>query len=269
MPDWAIAGYLTGAFEILLPLVAATVVSARLRVSWRYFGYGALVFFVFQIATRVPITQLLQVAVAPRLAVSPTALWLWLAFLALTAGLFEELGRYVGYRVLLRNNPKTWDGAVMYGLGHGGLESILLIGLGTVIAVYALSSLAANGLQSAQDAQQSAAAQQLAAVTSQPIWVWLLGGWERVCALTIQVALSVIVLQVFLRGTLMWLGFALLAHVAVDGVTVAVPQLFADNRATGALVTEAVLTVFAAIALWVIVRLRRTPAQAVLPDVQT
>jgi uncharacterized membrane protein YhfC len=220
MPAWAVAGYLAGAFEILLPLVVAAIASLKLRVTWRYFGYGALIFFIFQIATRVPITQLLQVAVAPQLTSSPTALWLWLAFLALTAGLFEELGRYVGYRVLMRNDPKTWDRAVMYGLGHGGLESILLIGVGTVLAVNGLSNLAANGLQSLPDAQQTVAAQQLAAVSSQPIWVWLLGGWERVCALAIQVALSVVVLQVFLRGTLMWLGFALLAHIAVDGVTV-------------------------------------------------
>jgi uncharacterized membrane protein YhfC len=262
MPIWAIAGYLAGAFEVILPLVVAAIVWRRLHVSWRYFGYGALIFFLFQIATRVPITQLLQVAAAPQLASSPTALWAWLAFLALTAGLFEEVGRYVGYRTLLRDQPKTWDRAIMYGLGHGGLESIVLIGGGTLLTIYSLSSLAAGGLATLSPDQQAAARQQLAAVAAQPLWVWGLGAWERVCTLTIQVALSVLVLQVFVRRSMGWLGLAILLHALVDGVAVAVPQLLRTERAVGTLVTEAILTVLAAGALWLIWRLRQSPAQA-------
>lgn len=253
MPPWAVAGYAAGAFEILLPLLAGAVATASLKVSWRYFGYGALIFFIFQIATRVPITQLLQVAAAPQLTSSPTALWAWLAFLALTAGLFEEVGRYFGYRVFMRNDPKTWEVSVMYGLGHGGLESILLIGAGTLLTIY--------GLSQADPQNSPAVAQQLQAVSQQPTWVWALGAWERVCALAIHVGLSVLVLQVFLRGTLMWLGFAILAHAVVDGVSVATPQMFKDNRDLGAILTEVLLTVLAACAVWLAWRLRRTPAQ--------
>src|SRR5689334_5926286 len=41
---------------------------------------------------------------------------------AVTAGLFEEVGRYVGYRFFMRREPKTWSKAVMFGLGHEGLD---------------------------------------------------------------------------------------------------------------------------------------------------
>ena len=263
VPTWAIAGYLVGAFEVVMPLLVAAFVWRRLHTSWRYFGYGALIFFLFQIATRVPITQLLQIAAAPQLAASPTTVWAWLAFLALTAGLFEELGRYIGYRTLLRRDPKTWDRAIMYGLGHGGLESMLLIGGGTILTIYSLSSLAANGLESLPPEQRAAATQGLEAVSAQPTWVWLLGAWERVCALAIQTSLSVLVLQVFVRGGLGWLGLAILAHTLVDGVAVGVPQAFGvgEGRAGGAVVTEALLTLLAAGAVWVIWRLRQPPAQ--------
>jgi uncharacterized membrane protein YhfC len=169
VPAWAVAGYLAGAFEILLLLVAAALTAAGLGVSWRYFGYGALVFFVFQIATRVPIIQLLHVTAAPQIASSPLAHWGWLTFLAVTAALFEELGRYAGYRVLWRHDPKTWDRAVMYGLGHGGLESIVLVGAGTILTVYRLSGLANGGLAALPEPQQAAASGQLAAVVAQPV----------------------------------------------------------------------------------------------------
>jgi hypothetical protein len=32
---------------------------------------------------------------------------------ALTAGLFEEVGRYLGYGIFMRNEEKTWNKAVM------------------------------------------------------------------------------------------------------------------------------------------------------------
>jgi hypothetical protein len=70
---------------------------------------------------------------------------------------------------------------------------------------------------------------------------------------------SVLVLQVFVRGGLMWLGLALLVHTVVDGVSVAVPELFGGDRASGVIVAEALITVFAGVALWLIWSLRCNP----------
>jgi uncharacterized membrane protein YhfC len=114
-------------FEIALPLVLAIVARRRLGVGWRYFGYGALIFFLFQMISRVPLVQVLQTLLAPQLRESFALRAAWVTVLALTAGLFEEVGRYVGYRWLMRREEKTWSKAVMYGLGHGGLESMVLI----------------------------------------------------------------------------------------------------------------------------------------------
>ncbi len=109
--------------EIALPLVLAFVARRRLGVSWRYFGYGALIFFLFQLISRVPIVQLVQGLIQPQLAASFSLQVAWVAILSLTAGLCEEIGRYVGYRWLMRGEERTWSKALMYGLGHGGLES--------------------------------------------------------------------------------------------------------------------------------------------------
>ena len=84
---------------------------------------------VFQLLSRIPIVTVLQATVLMHLLLTSTEFtWIWLVILAITAGLFEEVGRYVGYRLFLRREPKTWSKAVMFGLGHGGLESMVVVG---------------------------------------------------------------------------------------------------------------------------------------------
>jgi uncharacterized membrane protein YhfC len=78
----------------------------------------------------------------------------------------------------------------------------------------------------------------------------LAGGVERLFALCIQVALSLIVLQVFWRRSLRWLAYAVGLHFVVDFVAVMVARL------AGALFAELVVGAFAAAALVVIARLR-------------
>src|SRR5262245_22286682 len=117
------------AFEILFPLALALYVSRRLHVRWRYFWYGVAVFAVVQLLTRVPAVYVIQRQIALQLKASPAFLWSWLFLLALTAALFEEVGRYFGYRIFMGKEEKTWPKGVMYGIGHGGLESIVLVGL--------------------------------------------------------------------------------------------------------------------------------------------
>src|SRR2546421_1030961 len=127
-PGWVAANIIAIAFVILYPLVLAVIAHRRLKVSWKYFAYGALIFFVFQLITRVPAVLAIQAAITPQLEASPALLYTWLGILVLTAGLFEEVGRYVAFRWLMRREEKTWNKAVMFGLGHGGLESIVLVG---------------------------------------------------------------------------------------------------------------------------------------------
>ena len=46
----------------------------------------------------------------------------------LTAGIFEELGRFVAFFFLLKKYLDYKDGFA-YGIGHGGIESILVGGI--------------------------------------------------------------------------------------------------------------------------------------------
>lgn len=253
---WYVAASITALFAIFYPIVLAITLSKRLRVDAHYAGFGALIFFLFQIITRIPLVQVVGGALAPQLKSSQLVLMLWLVTLALTAGLFEEIGRYAGYRWLMRREQKTWEKAVMYGVGHGGLESILLVGLSLVGTIAISIVFLFVPLTILPAAQRAPLMQQYAALAAAPGWYPLLGLWERLWTLPVHIGLSVVVLQVFQRGRLRWLWWAVLAHAVVDFSVVAVQLPLSGHPLGVALVPEALVAVFGAIALWVIRALR-------------
>lgn len=252
-------------FFIVMPLVLGALAHRRLGVSWRYFGYGALIFFLFQIITRVPAVTVIQGALAEQLRTSQALQLGFGAALALTAGLFEEVGRYVGYRWLMRREEKTWSKAIMYGLGHGGIESMLLIGARGLLQLISLLLLAARGLDSIPAPQRAQAAQQLAALASGPVWTPLLGIWERTWAIIFHVALSVLVLQVFRRNNIRWLWLAILLHALLDFCAVLVPVLL-PGQLIGTLILEGIVGLFGLLGLWIIQRLRDRAADTTVME---
>jgi len=203
------SGYVTAsvgaiAFVVLYPLVLLVLVGRRLRVGMRYAAYGALVFLLFQIVTRIPLVELAQQALGPGLERSRALLIGWLVVVSASAALFEETGRYVAFRWLLRReaNPsgsEWWARAVMYGIGHGGLESIGIGGL-ALTSLLGLLALSGGGLDALPVEQRAMAAEQLTRIAAAPTWLPLLSAWERLWVLPVQIALSVLVLQIFLAG---------------------------------------------------------------------
>ena len=89
----------------------------------RAFAAGMLAFVLSQVLTRIPLMTWLSTQDAP------WAQWLVSGPVAsFSAGLFEETGRLLVMLWLLRRFHRWVDG-ISFGLGHGGIEAILLVGL--------------------------------------------------------------------------------------------------------------------------------------------
>ena len=123
-----------------------------------------------------------------------THAWAYTLIGCLLAGVFEEVGRYLAFRFLLKRYTNRRD-AVTYGIGHGGIEAILVLGL-TAINNIAIAQLVnsgsietiTNGLTGAQLDQVQA---QIAAVASFGAANLLLGLAERAIAMTLHISLDV------------------------------------------------------------------------------
>ena len=100
--------------------------------------------------------------------------------------------------------------------------------------------------------------QQVNAINAQPAWLPLLSAWERLWTIPVQVALSVMVLQVFRRSNSGRLWLAVLAHAALDFTSVAILQVF-GNSTTVSIIVELIVAAFGLAGIWVIWRLRDKP----------
>ena len=180
-------------FALLLPIAAAVAVSKKLT-KFRVVLVGAAVFTLFQLIIRLPLIHILQTSF-PQLV--PTAginahYIIYSAVLAVTAGIFEEFGRYLGLITVLKKY-RSWGDGLGFGIGHGGIEAIVLVGLPGIAGYF--TNLAAPG---------------------QPMWQVSMGGVERLCAITIQIGLSLLVMYAVYRKKFSFVLLAVGLHMVVD-----------------------------------------------------
>lgn len=239
---------------IITPLVAAMLVRWRFGVGWRFFAYGALVFFLSQVVIRIPIVTALQLALAGTLQSNRSLAFAFGAGLAFTAGLFEGVGRYLGYRFLMRKDAKTWAQGVMYGIGHGGFEAILLVGILGGINTLVLMNMTADQIAALPAAAQT----QLDTLKNLPSWLGLAGAWERFFTIIFHTAMSVMVLQVFRKQQIRWLWAAVVIHGLVDFVGAVLPPFLISDYVTRIVVSELLMAFIGGAGLLYIVRMRDT-----------
>ena len=144
----------------------------------------------------------------------------------LMAGLFEETGRFLAMKFLLKKEPSTPKAGVAYGLGHGGAEMALLFGL-SMISTFTMAVMINAGqtdlLTSGVPAEaQDQLATQLDQIKDASAGIYLIGLWERFSALILQVSLSILVWTAVRKGGKWgWLfPAAILLHALVDGIAV-------------------------------------------------
>ena len=241
---------------VMGPIVLAVWFQRRYDIQWRVFAYGAAVFLLFQMLTRIPVVLILNNLLGPSLQ-STGPLILYLASLGLTAGLFESVGRWVGYKWWFRRRVAyNWHNGVAYGIGHGGIESALLIGLNSAASLWQAIQIAGASVEELQAAVPVEAMNQIMAARNQflalawyePMW----GLFERAFALPFHVALSLLVLMAFVQGRIRWLWLAVLIHGFVDFSAVAMVQVLG----LPGWAVELYLALWAGLSVWVIVRLK-------------
>ncbi|MBN1399419.1 MAG: YhfC family intramembrane metalloprotease [Anaerolineae bacterium] len=246
--------------QVSCPLAVTLVYRRRTRTSWQPFICGAMIYTVFQLFTWLPLSVYADVVISSKLATEMGA-FLWLLGLAFSTSLVEESGRWVGFRYLFpRSNCElSWRNGVMYGLGHGAVETLLLIAGLTFIYFLAYIILGRLDLSelvmSFSGELDEALLQELRAVIkttwTQPLTVAV----ERILAIPHQVAWSLLVLQSVAYRQKRWFGFAVLYHASV---AVIVPGL---ARLAGFAVAESVNLLFAGFSFWLILKLRAVASE--------
>jgi uncharacterized membrane protein YhfC len=180
-------------------------------------------------------------------------------FLGLSAGIFEEGTRYLVLRWWARD-ARSWRNGVLFGAGHGGAEAIIL-GLLVLYSFFQFAALRNADLAKVFPANQLELAQrQLEAYWSASWYTTLLGALERFFTIPCQIAMAVMVMQVFTRKHPRWLFLAIGYHAMIDASSVVSIKYF------GVYWTEAIVGGFAILSVILIFVLRQPePPADIIP----
>jgi len=176
--------------SIGLPILISIILIIKSKTYVKPIVIGVLTFLIFQVFTRVYILQ----------EVLPNQVWyilftyqypiLYVFLLSFTAGLFEECGRYSMMKLFIKKaNIKT---AIAFGVGHGGIEAILFVGVALI---------STNPLL----------------IDSTSLW---LSGIERLSAMIIHITFSVLVFQTVYHKKRWNVLIAITAHTLVNFISV-------------------------------------------------
>ena len=135
---------LVGLFTLAPPLGLGIFFWRKSKGRWRFFLIGCIIFPVFVLILERTAHSLLLYG-APG-AVLQGNIWLYAFYAGLMAGVFEECGRWLAFKLSLRWSRGPGD-ALMYGAGHGGIEAILLAGMTMLSNITLALALNRGGLE--------------------------------------------------------------------------------------------------------------------------
>ncbi|PER29845.1 YhfC family intramembrane metalloprotease [Bacillus cereus] len=198
--------------SILVPIIAFVYFRKKYHINWKVVGVGVLIFIGFTQILETPFHLFMRgnPAIAPILE-NP---FVFALYGGLTAGVFEELGRFVSFYYLLKKYREYTDG-LAYGIGHGGIESILVGGFaGLQTLTFATSINNGSFAQMVEQYPQLIHIKDL--LIEQPAYLYLFGSLERIMALVLQIAFTMLVLYAVKQKKYIFLVYAILFHAFVD-----------------------------------------------------
>ncbi|MCR5503597.1 MAG: YhfC family intramembrane metalloprotease [Lachnospiraceae bacterium] len=214
---------------LIVPLIIAIIWKLVKKERFSTILVGAVTFLLFALILEKPIQNVLVFPTQMGLPDHAAARFinarpiLWAFLVGLFPGVFEETGRLIAFKTVLgkRKNRET---SVSYGIGHGGFEVMLILGLtyiSNISYAFMINSGAfeavveqAKALAPEQADQAYAVAAQLATFSLSDLGI---GVFERIFAFLFHVGASILVFYACKERKKFWLyPLAILLHTLTD-----------------------------------------------------
>lgn len=222
IPALSMAGVIcTIILSIGLPILLIVVGKKKFGAQISTFFIGAGTFVLFALV----LEQILHMLVMNVLGLSQDSNeWLYYIYAAVAAAVFEESGRIIVMKYFMKSRF-NFSNAFMYGVGHGGIEAIVLGGL-TGISNLANMLMINSGsmetvLAALPDDVKNQTLTQISALWTTNSGLFFAAGIERVSALVLQIGLSLIIFNGLKTHKKPLVLLAYVTHFAVDFFAVA------------------------------------------------
>ncbi len=185
----------TFCITLILPLFAFVLLPKFFKGGGKPIIFGVLTFVFFQMILRIPLLTVLGNKVPSFSLWCSEHLVYYALFLGVTAALFEEVGRFLVMKYFLKNRRSVTNG-ILFGIGHGGIECVLLVGISYLtILIYGMRGFATSG-------------------------EILIAALERISTVSLHIGWSVMVMRTIITKKPGGLFLAIFLHTVIDALVV-------------------------------------------------
>ena len=230
--------------EIGFPIALAFYLTRKMRTSWVVVAVGALAFVVSQVI-HLPIVLGLQPAwTSEQFAAMPQLVQsiIYGVTLGFLAGVCEEPMRWLSYRLLHEKGDRVETG-VLLGVGHGGVESVVLVGIPVLINLVTMISIQNSGLE-----VPNVSPEMVTNFFNTPWHLPLAGAIERLSAIGLHIGLSIMVWKSVKHRSWLWFLGAVLLHALFDAITVIISTLGVNTW----IIEAIILAMSAGVIVWTV-----------------
>ena len=203
-----------------LPFVISFILNKKFGVSWRWMTYGVLGYFVVQVLVSIIYSGL--IGLVPEWNTTGADQTYLLSQIMVNVFLGALLGvtvRWLGMKYLKLDSLES---AYAVGVGYGGAENIILVGLPLLTTfITMISNVDIDPLNTSLDPTMVEQLQELWALE---FYVPLATAVERITALVMHITVTLLILQVFKKKSLLWLGAAFALELIINGLVVGLAE---------------------------------------------
>lgn len=222
-PSLAAMG-IAGLLSIVIPFIVFIVIRKKTKADALPFFVGFAVFILFALVIEGALNYVIFNVLPVGKAIAAN-IFLYALVGGLMAGIFEETGRFVAFRTVLKKRNGNDENALMYGAGHGGIESIITVGLTYISYIFIAIMLSIGAGGALTDSMPAESAEQfdilIKQLAEQPAWVYAFAVVERCIAIAGHISFSVLVWFAAKRKkSILLYPLAILLHAAYDAALV-------------------------------------------------
>lgn len=191
-----------------IPLGYLIYIIVNKRQNIKFYFVGVCAFTISQVFLRLPILNKVLPNMTWFLTMENFYPIIYCIFCGITAGLFEETARFIGFKAIIKGKDKIdWSSGVAFGIGHGGIEAILITGFNCIAELIKV-------INSNTDLSGS-----VTVINA------LMPGVERLLAMTVHVGLTLLVLYGIKVKSKRYLVLAIFIHGVIDSFSGIIPAL--------------------------------------------
>ena len=205
-------------FGIAIPILLPIIIHKKyfkIKLSPFFTGAGIFILFVIILEKLMHLYFLKTNAYTKSLLENP---WIYAVYGCMAAALFEETGRLLALKFILKKYRSPADG-IAYGLGHGGIEFLLIGGIGAVNILIMAVLINHGGFEVLLNAK-NVPATQIKEIKDSILGVdftnVIMGLFERCMAVMMQIGMTMLVFYGVVTVKYKYYFFAVLFHASAD-----------------------------------------------------